>query len=101
MSCSCFESCFFQNDVFEEYLMTWENIQDAFCGNPQWKLYIPRHFIFQKQICFEKTVTPENANDDCPWMMEIWVDFFLPFTFFAYIYFLLSFYFNSNELDLY
>ena len=68
---------FFQNDVFEEYLMTWENIQDAFCGNPQWKLY-----------------------DDCPRMMEIWVDFFLPFTFFAYIYFL-PFYFNSDELDLY
>lgn len=30
---SCFESCFFRNNISEEYLMTWENIQDAFGEN--------------------------------------------------------------------
>lgn len=64
------------------------------------KAVYPTPFHFSKTDLFWKTVAPENANDDCPWMMEIWVDFFLPFTFFAYIYFL-PFYFNSDELDLY
>lgn len=90
---------FFQNDIFEEYLMTWEYIQDGFCGNSQWKLYIPHYFISKKHICFEKTTIHENMNGGFPWMVELQVIFFFLLLFFAYVFFLL-FRYISNEFVL-
>ena len=43
---------FFPNNISEEYLMTWENIQDAFGENAQWEPYIVISFF--KNIRFGK-----------------------------------------------